>query len=168
MIYFFNKLDKYLKHKGLNDNQITLKANLSNGIIGKGRKRGSLSMDNIAKILHSCKDLNANWLFSDSMSDSEEMLNPTNTETTKQHLDLTKDKRFEVLSGTPERSLEYYENFIQEQQNVIIEAQQNNKLLIKQGLENSKTMEKLVIMVTKYKEELEALKSLKNSQNKTG
>jgi phage repressor protein C with HTH and peptisase S24 domain len=47
----------------LNDNKITIKAGLANGIIGKARKRGSLSQDNISKILQSCNNLNANWLF---------------------------------------------------------------------------------------------------------
>lgn len=63
MIDFFSRLDKYLENNELNDNKITKKAGLSNGIIGKARVRGSLSQENIAKILHSCQDLNANWLF---------------------------------------------------------------------------------------------------------
>lgn len=63
MIDFFSRLDKYMNFKGLNDNKITVEAGISNGLIGKARKRGSLSQDNISKILHTYNDLNANWLF---------------------------------------------------------------------------------------------------------
>jgi hypothetical protein len=63
MLYFFERLDKFMKFKGLNDNKLTIETGISNGIIGKGRKRGSLSQDNISKILHTYPELNANWLF---------------------------------------------------------------------------------------------------------
>lgn len=63
MIDFFNRLDNYMNFKGLNDNKITVEAGISNGLIGKARKRGSLSQDNISKILYTYSDLDANWLF---------------------------------------------------------------------------------------------------------
>ncbi len=63
MIDFFSRLDKYMDYKGLNDNQITIKAGISNGLIGKARKRGSLSQENISKILYAFPELDANWLF---------------------------------------------------------------------------------------------------------
>lgn len=50
-----------MKYKGLNDNQITVEAGISNGLIGKARKRGSLSQDNISKILYTYNDLNGHW-----------------------------------------------------------------------------------------------------------
>ncbi|MBN2668782.1 MAG: helix-turn-helix transcriptional regulator [Bacteroidales bacterium] len=62
MLTFFERLDKYMKHKGLNDNKITVETGISNGIIGKGRKRGALSQENISKILHTYNEINANWL----------------------------------------------------------------------------------------------------------
>jgi len=52
-----------MKYKGLNDNKITVETGISNGIIGKARKRGSLSLENISKILLKYPELNANWLF---------------------------------------------------------------------------------------------------------
>lgn len=52
-----------MKHKGLNDNKITVEAGISNGLIGKARKRGSLSQDNISKILHTYPEFNAHWWF---------------------------------------------------------------------------------------------------------
>ncbi|GAA4149515.1 hypothetical protein GCM10022217_01500 [Chryseobacterium ginsenosidimutans] len=60
---FFERLDKYMEYKGLNDNKITVETGISVGLIGKGRKRGGLSQENIAKLLYGCPDLNANWLF---------------------------------------------------------------------------------------------------------
>ena len=63
MIDFFKRLDSFLIFKGLNDNKLTIGAGISNGLIGKARKRGSLSQENISKILHTYRDLNANWLF---------------------------------------------------------------------------------------------------------
>jgi len=63
MITFFERFDMYMKYKGLNDNKITVDADISNGLIGKGRKRGALSQESISKILYSYPDLDANWLF---------------------------------------------------------------------------------------------------------
>ncbi len=64
-----------MKIKGLNDNQMTVQTGISNGLIGKGRKRGSLSQENISKILYSFPELNANWWFRGEgnmlLSDSE-------------------------------------------------------------------------------------------------
>lgn len=63
MIDFFDRLDNYMKYKGLNDNKITVETGISNGLIGKARKkRGSLSQDNISKILCCYSDLSADWL----------------------------------------------------------------------------------------------------------
>jgi hypothetical protein len=46
----------------LNDNKITVETGIANGIIGKGRKRGALSLKNIAKIICRYSNLNARWL----------------------------------------------------------------------------------------------------------
>jgi hypothetical protein len=62
MIYFFDRLDKFMQYKGLNDNKITVSAGVSNGLIGKGRQRGALSQDSISKILCAYPELDANWL----------------------------------------------------------------------------------------------------------
>ncbi|WP_146028549.1 hypothetical protein [Chryseobacterium scophthalmum] len=60
---FFDRFDKYMKFKELNDNKVTVDTGISNGLIGKARKRGGLSQENISKILHTYEDLNANWWF---------------------------------------------------------------------------------------------------------
>ncbi|BDD10896.1 transcriptional regulator [Fulvitalea axinellae] len=81
MLDFFERLDKFFKYKELNDNKVTLQAGISNGIIGKGRKRGSLSLDNISKILYTYPELNANWLLTGTgemvnIPDGAMILNP--------------------------------------------------------------------------------------------
>lgn len=63
MIDFFERLDKYMKFKGLNDNKLSVKTGISNGLIGKARKRGSLSGKNISKLINTYQDLSADWLF---------------------------------------------------------------------------------------------------------
>lgn len=63
LLSFFDRLDKFMEYSGLNDNKITNETGISNGIIGKGRKRGALSQDNISKILYRYPELDANWLF---------------------------------------------------------------------------------------------------------
>lgn len=62
MITFFERLDKFMIYKQLNDNKISIEAGISNGLIGKGRVRGAISQDNISKILNTYTDLDANWL----------------------------------------------------------------------------------------------------------
>ncbi len=63
MIDFFERLDVYMKYKGLNDNKLTIETGIPNGLIGKARKRGSFSGKNISKLITTYKDLSADWLF---------------------------------------------------------------------------------------------------------
>ena len=74
-----DRLAKYMTLKGLNDNQVTVKAGLSIGILGKAKKNGkSLSAENIAKVLHVYKDLNSDWLLTGNgnmLKSQEETIN---------------------------------------------------------------------------------------------
>jgi hypothetical protein len=63
MIDFFKRLDKYMNYKGLNDNKLSHETGIANGLIGKARKRGSLSGKNISKLINTYTDLSADWLF---------------------------------------------------------------------------------------------------------
>ncbi|MGL5227594.1 MAG: S24 family peptidase [Bacteroidales bacterium] len=63
MIDFFSRLDKFMEYKELNDNKISVFCGISNGLIGKARKKGgALSLDNISKILYAYPELNSDWL----------------------------------------------------------------------------------------------------------
>jgi len=58
-----DRLDKYLKIKGLNDRQVTLALGLSQGLIGKSRGEGrDLSKNTLNKLLSFYTDLNRVWL----------------------------------------------------------------------------------------------------------
>ncbi len=63
MIDFFRRLDKYMEFKDLNDNKLSNETGIANGLIGKARKRGSLSGKNISKLINTYQDLSADWLF---------------------------------------------------------------------------------------------------------
>lgn len=63
MIDFFERLDKFMIFKGLNDNKVTIETGISNGLIGKARKKGGgISLENISKILNTYPELNSEWL----------------------------------------------------------------------------------------------------------
>ena len=58
-----DRLQEYMRAKGINDNQITVNAKLSIGQIGKAKKEGkALNSDSIEKILYAYPDLNGDWL----------------------------------------------------------------------------------------------------------
>ena len=60
---FIERLQYFMEKKGINDNQMTVNAGLSVGLIGKAKVSGKgMSSMNIEKILLVCKDLNARWL----------------------------------------------------------------------------------------------------------
>lgn len=60
---FIERLQCYMKTKSINDNQMTVMAGLSVGLIGKAKASGKgMSSANIEKILCAYPDLNPNWL----------------------------------------------------------------------------------------------------------
>lgn len=60
---FIQRLESFMKAEGINDNQMTVKAGLSVGLIGKCRKNGSgMASDSIEKILLAYPSLSADWL----------------------------------------------------------------------------------------------------------
>ena len=59
----FERFDKYMKHKGLNDNQVTNECGLSQGLLGQARTgKSDLGAKSIDKILNVYQDLNKVWL----------------------------------------------------------------------------------------------------------
>lgn len=60
---FIERLQYFMENKGINDNQMTVAAGLSVGLLGKLKKNGKgMSSVNIEKILSSYPELNAEWL----------------------------------------------------------------------------------------------------------
>ena len=72
----FERFDKYMKHKGLNDNQVTIECKLSQGLLGQARKgKSDLGTKTIEKILNIYQDLNKVWL----MTGEGDMLSSTSS-----------------------------------------------------------------------------------------
>lgn len=60
---FVDRLIEFFDHEGLNDNQVTVAAGLSVGLINKTRKtRSGMTSGNICKILKAYPQLSADWL----------------------------------------------------------------------------------------------------------
>ena len=60
---FFDRLDRYMIYKRLNDNKVTVESGIPVGSLGKQRKGSRrLSIASIAKLLYTYSDLNADWL----------------------------------------------------------------------------------------------------------
>lgn len=59
----FERFDKYMSFKGLNDNQVTIQCGLSQGLLGQARTgKSDLGSKTIDKILNVYQDLNRTWL----------------------------------------------------------------------------------------------------------
>lgn len=60
---FIERLQCFMRHFGINDNQLTVDAGLSIGLIGKAKKTGkAMNSSNIEKILNAYPELNPEWL----------------------------------------------------------------------------------------------------------
>lgn len=99
---FFDRLDKFMSDKGLNDNKMTVQTGLAVGALGKQRKgsRG-LSVDSIAKILLTYSDLDADWLITGRTKDTQPAVSSCDLRDQSQEALINylkeKDKRIEEL-----------------------------------------------------------------------
>lgn len=60
---FSTRLRKFMEETGINDNQITIRSGLSNGIIRRVVREGKgLTTENLEKILKAYPELSADWL----------------------------------------------------------------------------------------------------------
>ena len=77
---FIERLQYFMTQKGINDNQMTIAAGLSIGLLGKAKTSGKgMSSVNIEKILLAYPELSPNWL----LTGRGEMLKTKNTSDTK-------------------------------------------------------------------------------------
>lgn len=108
---FFDRIDKYIKYKGLNDNKVTVQAGLPIGSLGKQR-RGSrgLSVQSIAKILHVYDDLNPEWL----LTGKGTMLKEEETKTLYDNLDIYTKPLTELLTKMHEEVKELSSQLFQQ------------------------------------------------------
>ncbi|MFT0232927.1 hypothetical protein ACMSFF_14600 [Bacteroides faecis] len=60
---FIDRLEAFMKMEKLNANSLTVRANLSNGLVNKALKnRSSMNSDSIERILNAYPHINASWL----------------------------------------------------------------------------------------------------------
>jgi phage repressor protein C with HTH and peptisase S24 domain len=60
---FIERLQLFMEKSGINDNQMTVKASLSVGLLGKAKKSGKdMAAESIEKILCAYPELSADWL----------------------------------------------------------------------------------------------------------
>lgn len=63
MTNFSNRIRIFMQKQGINDNQLTIRSGLSNGIIRRVVREGKgLTTDNLEKILKAYPELSADWL----------------------------------------------------------------------------------------------------------
>lgn len=77
---FIERLQYFMEKKGINDNQMTVNAGLSVGLIGKAKVSGKgMSSMNIEKILLAYPELSADWLLTGAGSMLKDDLNGIKT-----------------------------------------------------------------------------------------
>lgn len=111
-----------MKLKGINDNQMTIAAGLSVGLLGKLKKSGKgMNSSNIEKILYSYPEINASWL----LTGKGEMLvsHDTPTDTPSQPVIEVNDKD---IKKNP-YSQEYKQQFTDEKERKTKKSEKNSE-----------------------------------------
>lgn len=98
---FIERLQYYMSRKGINDNQMTIAAGLSVGLLGKAKNGGKgLSSSSIEKILLAYDDINPDWLLTGRgpMLKTKDTSSASPTE--EQQFSTSKDtKKIAILQG---------------------------------------------------------------------
>lgn len=119
---FIERLQYYMKLKGINDNQMTIAAGLSVGLLGKLKKSGKgMNSSNIEKILYSYPEINASWL----LTGKGEMLvsHDTPTDTPSQPVIEVNDKDIKKIPY----SQEYKQQITDEKERKTKKSEKNSK-----------------------------------------
>lgn len=122
-----DRFDMYMKHKDLNDNQVTVQLGLSTGLIGKARKQGAdLGKKSIELILSFYTDINRVWLLTgegDMLTDNK-LKEPEGKHKKEYDSDsyMDKDETIELLHktiGSLNKVIESQQQTIESQQRTI-------------------------------------------------
>lgn len=94
---FIERLQYFMKKEGINDNQITVNAGLSVGLIGKAKNSGKgMNAANIEKILLTYPTLNADWL----LTGRGEMFSKNNNVAVVGESEINKEIAYRVTDGS--------------------------------------------------------------------
>lgn len=102
-----SRFNIYMKHKGLNDNVVTMECGLSHGLIGQARRgKSDLGRKTILKILSKYQDLNKVWLltgegemFNRDFTCPSEMLNNAHSTTNAPSIHISGDASGSIVTG---------------------------------------------------------------------
>lgn len=102
---FIDRLELFMAAGKINNNQLTDRAGLSNGLVGKSRKnRSAMNSDSIEQILLSFPELNASWL----MTGRGEMLITEENKPKNELIDELKRLKLNLAEIKKERDEWYY------------------------------------------------------------
>lgn len=136
-----DRLDEYIEFKGINYNQVTVNAGLSNGLINKAKSgKSDLGKKAIEKILNFYHDLNRVWL----LTGEGEMLKTNTSENILHEPSITYGKKkedhfYEVINNLSATANRDSVN--------ISELIETTKKMAETADRNSRTLEKLVNML---------------------
>ena len=87
---FIDRIQYFMLQTGINNNQMTVAAGLSVGLIGRAIKsKSGLNSDSIEKILYAYPELNPNWLLTGRgemlITNKQEEINGRNDTTGRMH-----------------------------------------------------------------------------------
>ena len=97
---FIERLQIFMEKSGINDNQMTVKASLSVGLLGKAKKSGKdMAAESIEKILCAYPELSADWLLTgrgNMTKEAEEKPAMSDTGTVMQLVDTIRQQAQEI------------------------------------------------------------------------
>jgi hypothetical protein len=97
---FIERLQIFMEKSGINDNQMTVKASLSVGLLGKAKKSGKdMAAESIEKILCAYPELSADWLLTgrgNMTKEADEKPAMSDTGTVMQLVDTIKQQAQEI------------------------------------------------------------------------
>jgi len=97
---FIERLQLFQEKMGINDNQMTVKASLSVGLLGKAKKSGKdMAAESIEKILYAYPELSADWLLTgrgNMIKEAEDKPPMNDTATVMQLVDTIRQQAQEI------------------------------------------------------------------------
>ena len=119
-----DRFDKYMKHRELNDNQVTVQLNASVGCLGKSRKENrELSRRMVKLILNFYVDIEESWLLTGKGEMIKEEFRGKSIEFSDNGIELFKNDIEESRNGIEKQDDSWYKDLIKSQQDVIASQQ---------------------------------------------